>query len=152
MSEDFKVTGANDFLRLSKALKAAGEKELRAALNKGLRDAAKPLIEDVREAAQRELPHSGGLAALVSGGKFRVQVRTGARTAGVRITGSGQALSGADKGLIRHPVFGNRAVFVEQRVDGGWFSDTLNEKAPGVRPALEAALEDVAKQIVDRAK
>ncbi|MGZ4663587.1 MAG: hypothetical protein ACXV5Q_00675 [Frankiaceae bacterium] len=152
MSDDFRITGAEDFLALSKALKHAGRGELRKELNKQMRDAAKPLIGDVRQAAERELPKHGGLNRVVSRGRIRVQTRTGAQTAGVRIVGAGQGLRSADLGILRHPVFGHRDRFVAQDVPAGWFTATLNDKARTVLPALAQAVQNIADQVVREAK
>lgn len=148
MSDDFTVTGADDFYRLSKALKAAGRGDLRKELNKALRNATKPLIRKTRQAALDKLPQRGGLARSIAKAPQRVQVRTGQQTAGVRIVGKGASL---DRGRFRHPVFGNREVFVEQTVEPGWFSETLAAGAPEVRPEIEQALESIAQQIVREA-
>lgn len=153
MSAEFEIHGADQFLRLSKALKAAGRTGLRKELDKGLRDAAKPLIKDVRAAARRDLPKRGGLNEVVARGKIETRVRTGQATAGVWIVGKGQGLSGTNRGTVRHPVFGNREKrFVDQKVSGGWFDETLTKGAPTVRPFLEQALEAVAQKIVRDAK
>ena len=146
----FEAKGAEDFLRASKALKAAGEQELRKELNKALRDAAKPLIADTRAEAERILPKRGGLAKRVAKTPQRVQVRTGQDTAGVRIV-VGKSNSGAraaNEGTVRHPVFGDRDKFVEQRVPPGWFTRPLEEGAPTVEPFLEQAIDNVLQQIV----
>lgn len=150
MAEDFEVEGADQFLRLSKALKHAGRTELRKELNAGLRRAAKPLVRKTRTEALRRLPSRGGLARQVAREPQRVQVRTGARTAGVRLVvgkrdGGAQA---ANRGVIRHPVFGNRDVWVNQRVPAGWFDDTVKQNVPAVRRELEQALHDVAERVV----
>ena len=155
MSEDFKVTGAQDFYKLSKSLKAAGRTELRKELTKGMQRAAKPLIADTREAARRDLPHRGGLANLVAKAPQRVQVRTGASTDGVRIVvGAGRSGARATSlfGYVRHPTFGHRDRWVRQSVTPGWFDRTLDNAAPRVRPDIEAALEAVAETIVRGAK
>ena len=152
MTDGISVSGADDFYRLSKALKNAGKVELRKQLNKQLREAAKPLVQDARDAARRELPQKGGLAAQVAKSPIRVQVRTGARTAGVRITGRGQGLRGADRGRLRHPVFGNRDRWVTQDVKPGWFTGTMEREAPKVKPAIDQAIQDVADVIVREAK
>lgn len=152
MSRDFEVTGADEFYAFSKALKAAGRADLRKELNKALRDASKPLIRQVKAAARAELPKRGGLAETVARSPIRAQVRTGATTAGVRITARGQGLRGTNRGVVRHPVFGNREIFVEQEVNGGWFDDTLRAGAPTVRPHLEAAIEAVAEKVVRETK
>ena len=153
MTDDFSVTGADSFLALSKALKAAGRGEMRKALAKGLRDGAKPLIPLTRAAARQQLPHAGGLADLVAGTPQRIQVRTGADTAGVRLV-VGKRRSGArgaDEGTIRHPVFGH-SVYVDQSVAPGWFTDTASKNVHVVLPALEAAITDVIDQIVKGAR
>ncbi len=148
---DIKVTGAEDFLALSKALKKAGRTDMRKALAKGLKDATKPLIADTKAATSR-LPQSGGLAARVAKAPQTVKVLTG-KTAGVKIAvgGKGGAARMADTGRVRHPVFG-RPVFVTQSVDPGWFTQTLEDGAPVVRPKLIDAIEAVAAQIVREAK
>ena len=148
---DFEVKGADQFLRLSKALKQAGRTELRKELTKGLRDGARPLIPLARAAARQQIPHRGGLADLVAREPMRVQVRTGAKTAGVRIVVGNRrgAARATNAGLLRHPVFGT-AVCVSQRVteSAGWFDETLTRNAPIVRPELERALQRVADRVV----
>jgi hypothetical protein len=146
MPDDFEVRGAERFLQLSKALKQAGELGLRRELNKALQLAARPLIQQTREAARGRLPRHGGLAESVARAPQRVQVRTGLKTAGIRIVASGP-VKGADSGSVRHPVFGKRSVFVEQTVPGGWFHETLHDSAPTVRPALEAAVVEIERRI-----
>lgn len=149
------VKGAEDFLRLSKALKAAGRKQLRKDLNKGLRDAAKPLIAQTRASARDRLPKAGGLNDLVAKTPQRVQIRTGA-TAGVRIVVV-QSRSGArraNRGILRHPVFADpnkprdEWTWVDQKVNSEWFDGPLREGAPLVIPRLTAAMQTVADRVV----
>lgn len=150
---DVEVRGGDQFYALSRALKAAGRTDLRKELSKQLRDGAKPLIPVAREAARRMVPDAGGLAAQVAKEPMRVQVRTGRATAGVRVVmarrrGGGRS---SNRGVIRHPVFGNRDRWVSQRVPSaaGWFDDTLDREAPRqVRPAIERALSDMADRVV----
>lgn len=147
---DITVHGADDFLRLSKALKAAGRTELRKELNKGLRDAAKPLIPRTRAAARERLPREGGFGDQIAREPQRVQVRTGLDTAGVRIV-VGKRMGGAraaNRGTVRHPVFGTGR-WVDQEVEPGWFDETLEREAPGTaRPALDAAIDAVLDRVV----
>lgn len=155
---DIDVKGGEDFYRLSKALKAAGETELRKELNKELRNAAKPLIPVTRAVARRTLPRAGGLADKVARAPQRVQVRTGEKTAGVRIVVGarrGSAARMANMGHVRHPVFGDRKTWVTQELPQaeGWFDETLEQEAPKVaRPAIEAALELIADRVVREVK
>lgn len=150
MADDFEVHGTEQFLRLSKSLKAAGRTGLRRELNTGMRRAARPLIAKTRAEAGKRLPKRGGLAAQVAREPQRIQVRTGSRTAGVRIVVARKAggARGANRGKIRHPVFGNRDVWVDQKVPAGWFDDPLREAAPAIRREVERALQDVVAQIV----
>ena len=150
MADAFEVRGADQFLRFSKALKHAGRTELRKELNRGMRTAAKPLIAKTRAEALRRLPQRGGFARQVATEPQRIQVRTGAKTAGVRVV-VGKKRGGAkaaNRGVIRHPVFGNRDVWVNQSVKPGWFDEPLKDSAPAIRRELLQAMHDVAERVV----
>ena len=140
--------GANDFLALSKRLKAAGETELRKQLHKGIGNGARPLIPKVREAARKDLPKRGGLNERIAKKPYRVQVRTGAKTAGVRIVGT-KVDPRINQGRVWHPVFGERKPGAVQQVPEakGYFSDTLADNAPQIRGEVVRALDDFVKQI-----
>lgn len=158
---DFKVTGADDFLKLSKGLKRSGNKPLRAKLNAGLKDTTRTLIPKAQQALADGLP--ADLRARGANVKQVVQVRTGADP-GVRIAvrygkrGRGLGASNARlanrAGLIRHPVFGNRERWVNTRVPRArdWFDGTYARSAPLIRPRLQRVLKDVADEVVREAK
>ena len=143
------IKGANDFLALSKKLKAAGETGLRRELNKGLQRAAKPLIPKVREAARRELPKAGGLNERIAKKPYRVQVRTGAKTAGVRVVGTKVDPRINAAGRVAHPVFGRPKSTVVQIVPEakGYFTDTITESGPDIRAAVIGALSEFTKTL-----
>lgn len=150
MASDFEIRGADQFLRLSKALKAAGETGMRKELHAGMRKAARPLIPRARAAARQRLPKRGGLADQVAREPARISVRTG-RDPGVRVT-IGKRRGGAqsaNRGVIRHPVRGGG--WVEQEVPGGWFDDTNDEAAPEIRRELEKAMQVVVDKIAKEA-
>lgn len=151
VAENFRVDGAERFLALSKALKAAGQTELRKDLNKSMKDAVKPLIPKARDAAGRMLPQKGGLAKKVSKTPIRPQVRTGQDTAGVRLVVGkrrGSAAASTNRGTVSHPVF-KTGVWVQQSVTPGWFDATLEAEAPAVtRQAIEDALEVMSQRVV----
>lgn len=155
MGEGAAAVSAEDFVKLSKALKAAGRTEMRKELNKGLREAVKPLIKETRAEARRVLPQRGGYAALVARAPQRVQVRTGDKTAGVRLIVARDKSSArrANLGVIRHPVFGNREVWVDQRLAvDGWFDVPTQNAKPRITAAAKAAMQKVADDIVRGAK
>lgn len=151
---EFEVRGADAFFKLSKALKAAGKTELRKELHAGMRQAAKPLIPKARASARTHLPQRGGLAKAVSKSPIRVQVRTGRNTYGVRIAvgNNRSGARGANQGVIRHPVFGDREHWETQSVPPGWFDDVMEASAPQVRPEVEKAMQRVIDTIVREAR
>lgn len=144
---DFEVNGAESFLLLSKALKNAGRTEMRKELHKGVRKAARPLIPKARKAAREKLPKRGGLADQVAREPARTQVRTGADP-GVRVV-IGKKRGGAratNRGLIRHRVFG-QDVWVEQRIEPGWFDNAMVGEKAAIQRDIEQAMTEVVDQI-----
>lgn len=153
---DFEVRGADDFLKLSKALKAAGRAELRKELHKALRAAVKAHTPKAEQELSKHLPYLKGRQKAVT---QAVQVKTGRDpgvTVGVRFGSkrSSNARLANTRGVFRHPVFGNRGAWVDQPVPGanGWFDRVWEESAPEVRKQLEKAMQDVAEKVVREAK
>lgn len=157
---DFSVTGANDFLRLSKALKAAGRTDTRKALHKGLRDVANRVKPDVAKTLSDALP--SGLASKGVRVKQAVQVKTGTNpgvTVVVRYGKAGSSLGAANAqrinqtGTFRHPVYGSNR-WVNQSVPAGlgWFDKGWSNRAPLIRAELALVLEQVADDIVKKAR
>lgn len=157
---DFEVRGADDFLKLSKALKAAGQAELRKKLHKGLREAVKQVMPEAERKLAEQLPYLRGKAV-----NQVAQVKTGRDpgvTVGVRFGSrrSTNARLANSKGVFRHPVFadGDKTrkewAWVNQPVPGakGWFDDTYLNAAPEIRRAIEAAMQDVIDEVVRKAK
>lgn len=162
MAGDFSVTGADDFLRLSKALKGV-EPDLRKALHKGLRDGVKRAMPDAEQKFLALLPYMEKRR-----GKVLQQValiKTGVNpgvTVGIRFgtRHSSNARLANSKGLFRHPVFADQEFerkdwkWVNQPISGAtnWFVNAYMEAAPEIRAELEGVLEQVADQIVMRAR
>jgi hypothetical protein len=157
--DDFSIEGADQFLALSKALKAAGQTELRKALHKGLKDGAAPLKQVAKDAAGESFPKGGGLADLEAKRVFRVQVKTG-RHPGVTLSAAGKYVNLKllnNYGRIRHPVYADKKNktrrewrWVNQDIPGGlgWFDRAIKENVKDVLPALERAIGDMAERIV----
>lgn len=151
MTQDAQVQGAEQFLRLSKALKEAGQTKLRAELNKQLAASVRPMVPLARASARSRLPQRGGLAARVAKSPMSVKVATGTKTFGVRVVvikRQGTAARGLNRGQFRHPVFGDRDRFVVQEVEPGWFDDVAKAQADDVRKAALAAIEAVADKVI----
>ena len=139
------IQGAEKFLTLSKALKAAGQTGLRKELHNGIQQAAKPVIKEVRAAALSSLPSGGGLNAHVAKTRARIRVKTG-RDPGVDVAW-GRRQPGYMDGAVRHPVF-KTGRWVTQQVDGDWFDGTVEKAAPVVRPEIDKAIESICDKIV----
>jgi hypothetical protein len=136
-----RLGGADEFYRVSKALKAAGETELRKELDKAVRQAAKPLIPKVREAARENLPKRGKLNERIAKKPYRAQTRTGVNTAGVRIVGTKVDPRINATGRIAHPTFGHKPIVVQyDRAARGYFDETLREAAPEVQEDVVAVV------------
>jgi len=169
-------SGSEQLAALAARLKAQGDKTIRPQLLQGLKVAAKPCAEAAKAAATLLLPHGGGLNLQVAGQKVTVSVRTGARTAGIRMNTTAPDTKQTDSGYVRHPVFahgikvangatkGGRARFktilvnqqattelkwVTQQIPQaeGWWSGTLAHSAPLVEPELTAVMERISAQI-----
>jgi len=141
--------GARDFLTVSKYLKAAGEGGLRKEFHKTVRDAAKPLLPKVREAARQKGPKHGGLNEALAKKPLRVQARTGAKTAGVRIVGTKVDPRINNLGRIQHPVFGRKPVVVQYDANlKGYFDETLEREAPSVQGEVVRAMNDWTRRLL----
>lgn len=150
------VQGAEDFIRLSKALKAAGRTQMRKDLHKALRDAVKAHTPKAEQELAKYLPYLKGRQKAVT---QTAQVKTGRDpgvTVGVRFGSkrSTNARLANQQGRFRHPVFGNRGVWVDQPVPGakGWFDRVWEESTPEVREQLQQVLQDIVERIVREAK
>lgn len=150
MSEDFRITGTNAFRDLSRRLKEQGSygKQLRRELNKGILEALQPMIEEVKQAEETQLPKRGGLADLVAG--QRIVRSTSGSGIGIRQAGrTVKALKRLDAGQLRHPVYGNRKVWVDQSITPGFWSKTLDssKNRAAVRARIQRVMHETALKI-----
>ena len=155
-----------DLKRLARDLRdVADGKELRKELTRGMRDILRPLVPQVR-AAYRGMPSTGGrhannrasLRALLAR-SVRVEVRVSGRTAGARIRADGRRMPDRMKSLPgyvegerprwRHPVFGDRAVWVVQRPDPVFYR-TSPPHTYKARVAADQVLEDIRRKLEAR--
>lgn len=110
--------------------------------------ASGPRLVDAARNGARILPRRGGLAARVAAARFTLdEVRGAGSSAGIRLTVAADLdVEALDAGTVRHPVYGNRRVWVSQRVSAGWLTKAVEEIAadPVVRDRLA---DDVAESI-----
>jgi hypothetical protein len=145
------IVAGPEFKRVALALRDV-ESTMDARLGRALKGASLPLVEEAktRVRTMRVRGHAGstGLRARVARGVDSETTRSGATTT-VRVTTSMNQPNEAiiPRGLDRpqgwrHPVFGNRDVWVTQRGSGSWFTDTFQDGRVPIQDALTDVLED----------
>lgn len=145
MSSDFRVEGLEKLRTIAHDLRAIDErklirKEFNASLRKDLGEALQP---HTSAAALARLPQRGGLAALVAKSRVTVKVNSSShKWAGVDVVAGrkGSGAGGADKGDVRHPLFGDRERWYGTKTAKWWFTQTVN-----------AHMDDIVAPIVDKA-
>lgn len=135
---------------VARTLRGLGDKDLSRELFRGLNRATTKLKADARAEAGERLPRRGGLAARVAKAKLSTR-RKGGRNPGVTIQAKGMAqLAGMDAGAVKHPVYGNRDVWVTQQITPGWFSEPMEAGRDEAFDAIEEVLDDLAAQLALR--
>lgn len=145
--------GAEDFARLARRLKAAGEVELRRELYSAISDAARPLAEEIRAFAHLA-PYMPDRYAAVLAADIRVTTsRITSGNPGIRLVARGRAhrrkVVRLNEGFLTHPLFGDRDRWFTQ-TDGmkpGFFTDPCEHSGPHVRDEILAAMHDVASKV-----
>lgn len=144
---DPKIEAPDKLDLVARILRGLGDKELSRELYRGLNRATTKLRADAKAEAGRRLPQRGGLAARVAAARLSTR-RRGGRNPGVRIQASGMdQLARMDEGQVKHPVYGNRNVWVTQQISDGWFSEPMEAGKGEAAAAIEEALDDVAIQV-----
>lgn len=133
-------------------LRAVGDKGLTNQFRAGLRAAAKPLVTKVKAAALEQLPKTGGLNKQVAGQRVSVSIPLTPRTASVRLRTTAPDTAQTDSGFVRHPVYGNRNVWIKQDIPQavGWWSQTLRDAGPEVTAALIVVMKAVEIELSGR--
>lgn len=150
---------------LVRALRAEEDgKALRKDLAKNMRAALRPAAAEAKSSimampASGLMPSAPALRSSVAK-KIRPEVKLGGRWSGARVkafkTKNVRGFPNAPKRLNRaggwrHPVFGNREVWVQQRGKVDWFDRSFEGREGEYRAAVEQAMEDMARRIADRA-
>lgn len=146
------VRGADDVDALVRRMRQHADKQaIQRELYRGLNGVSKQVRAEMLEVIPDALPQRGGLAALV---KSRTRARATAKTgtyAGVslRFASSKTDVRVLTGKRLRHPVFGNRSVFVEQTegVNPEVFPEAFDRQRDRVRDSITAVLEDIARKV-----
>lgn len=140
-------------------------KQLRKDLAKNMREALKPGAAEAKGSIMAmptvgQRRSSPPLRTSVAR-KIRPEVKLGGRWSGARVkafkTKNVRNFPNAPKRLNRpggwrHPLFGNREVWVQQTGKVGWFDRAFEGREDQYRAAVERAMEDMARRIANRAE
>lgn len=152
MADDV-LFSADDIERLAKNIKAHGNrKELEKQLRGGLNRASKDIRGQLVEVIPAVLPSRGGLANTIhEATKSRTAVK-GGKWAGISMvfTAKGHDIRTITGKRLRHPVFGNRSVWVEQTkgLDPAVWTAAIEDQTPEIRQAITKVLNDVTRKMV----
>lgn len=149
---DIRVHGADELARVARAVKETGDKGLQKELYRSLNSAVKPLTADVKKNIPEYVPAEYA-PALQKTMRVRARRRTGGRNPALYLVGTAKGRRGdrfvgaLDRGVLRHPLFGNRAHWFTTRIRAGFWTERLEAGADTVRRELVDALARVARQI-----
>ena len=149
MAADLNVYGAAKLDAVARRLKETDNRALRKELYRGIARAGKPLKAAVRKGALEALPKRGGLNAFVAKSRTNLKPLAGKGDAVVRLTTAkkGSDLRAINRGRLRHPVFGNRKVWVTQTVPARWFEKSVESQVDEVRKEVVKVIDDVAEKV-----
>lgn len=152
------VRDSGDLRRISRELRQMDDKKLKAKFRKELRKAAAPLVPKVR-ASIRSIPSSRGYSPDGLRGALskatRLEVKTVGKQAGVAIRVDGRKMPAHMKSLPsmvegkkrwRHPVFGQREVWVNQAKEP-YFYHVVCVAGPASRRAVSKVLDGISRDI-----
>lgn len=153
-----RLQDSGDLRRVSRELRKMDSPEIKKRFRKELRAAAAPLVPRVR-ASIRSIPSSRGYSPDGLRGRMakatRLEVKTVGRQAGVAIRVDGRKMPSHQKSLPsmvegkkrwRHPVFGNREVWVTQ-TGHPYFYNVVRVAGPASRRAVNKVLDGITKDI-----
>ena len=150
---DMEIAGTEQIDALVRRIREHADRSaLQRELNAGLNSVTKLTRGELTEAIPAALPRHGGLAAEIQRAtKFNTSAKSGA-WAGVTVWGKakGHDLRTLTGRRLRHPVWGNRSVWVNQTkgVNPAAFLAKWDDQKPDVQRAISDVLEQVARRIV----
>ncbi|MER6956007.1 hypothetical protein [Streptomyces sp. NPDC000618] len=149
---------------LTRAIRAEEDgKQLRKELAANMRDALRPGAAEAKSsimsASSAGLPTAPALRSSIAR-KIRPEVKLGGRWSGARVkafkTKNVRGFPNAPKrmnraGGWRHPVYGNREIWVQQHGKVDWFDRSFEGREGVYKAAVEAAMENMAERLAARA-
>lgn len=149
--------------QISRALRAEEDgKELRKELTKNMREALRPGAAHAKSAIMSmasTTPHDGPALKTAIARKIRPETRISGKFPGAKIkafkTKTLRNFPNAPKRTNRasgwrHPVYGNREVWVQQHGKVGWFDHAFEGQQAHYRRQVQFALADMVNRIASR--
>jgi hypothetical protein len=150
MSEDL----AAELEWVARHLRVAGELDLRKDLTDAVTASVKDIPKQIRDGLRPRLPdpYADTLNADLS---ITVSKRYSASNPGVTVrarTKSAKArkLRQLDRGVLKHPLFGNRRKWYTQAVTPGWFTGPAGDAKSRARVEIVAAMDRVTAEAMRR--
>lgn len=147
-----RVQGGAQLHTIIERLRETGNEGLGKGMAAGLRLAAGQLKPAVLAEVPKAMPK--GYAPVLSRSlQFRVSVRDFKHVARVtwRVYGDGRRekrdVPTLNRGTLRHPVFGHRGFWVDQRVRRGFVDRPADRLGPEVRRQMQVVIDQVADKI-----
>lgn len=145
---------AGDVDNLVRAIRThADAKAFRRELYSGLNRATKGIRGEMIQVIPSALPRRGGLAEQMAA---KVSSRTTAKSgkwAGVsmRFSSRGYDIRTLTGKRLRHPVYGNRSVWVEQSegLHPDVFPDEFDKQRPEIQRAVVSVLDEIARKVTN---
>jgi hypothetical protein len=159
MAGPFELRTSRDLTRITRELRRMDDKELLKRFRSELRTAAKPLVPAVR-ASIRAIPSKRPYTAQGLRGRLSkattLQVKTAGKQASVVIRVDGRKMPPRAKAVQsylegkkprwRHPVYGNRDVWVQQPPKP-YFYKVMRTAGPLTRRAVNRVMDGVTRDI-----
>ncbi len=148
------IRGADDIDALVKRIRThADAKALRKELYRGMNSVSKKVRGQMIEVIPAALPRRGGLADQIKAKTTsRVWAKSG-KYAGVsmRFAARGHDIRTLTGKRLRHPVFGNRGVWVDQTagVEPAVFAAKFEAQKPEIQREIVRVLEELARKVAN---
>ncbi|QHC16861.1 hypothetical protein GR131_16185 [Streptomyces sp. GF20] len=164
------ILGTGQLLELQRRLRAAGNENIRASMQRRVRRAAEPLQGALQDSirhldltsAGRKPGKRGGqspttrpLRATIAGA-IRISVRNTGAGAGARVWIDIDRLPNditfgllkqINEGKVRHPVFGNKSRWAQQNASPLWWDRTVRAHTPRMTREVERVVDDVRRRL-----
>lgn len=154
MADDLKITGTQQFVTLAKKLNAQGKqgRGLWRELNTQLKAAAEPMVDVVKLHLSDYLPDRYA-KVLRTSLTVRVSRSTKGNAAGLKLVGVAKGVKKkrhikvTNDGTLRHQVYGNPEVWVDQPVRPGFWSTPLDSARAIPAKQIRRAVQNTIRKL-----